>query len=59
MLKNIEIINENNTDIIYFPELSLTGYMIKDISFEIYDKCVKAIEIIRKTFNSSKLFQEY
>jgi len=32
--KHIERINESNADIVCFPELSLTGYMIKDIAFE-------------------------
>jgi len=53
--KHVERINESNADIICFPELSLTGYMIKDISFEIYDKCLKAIENIRKNIKKDQL----
>jgi predicted amidohydrolase len=53
--KHIERIKESNADIICFPELSLTGYMIKDISFEIYDKCLKAIENIKRKIKKDQL----
>lgn len=50
--KHISILNkleDRKVDLICFPELSLTGYMIKDLAYELSDACWnEAIRIARR-----------
>lgn len=47
-LEYVRRAKEKELDIIVFPELSLTGYLLRDLAYEISDKCFKAIEKIRE-----------
>lgn len=49
--KHLEYIDKAKSyevDILAFPELSLTGYLLRDIAYEISDKCLEALEEIKK-----------
>ncbi|BFI76324.1 nitrilase-related carbon-nitrogen hydrolase [Sulfurisphaera ohwakuensis] len=42
--KHQEIISSSSADCIIFPELSLTGYILRDLVYEVYNESEKAIE---------------
>ncbi|TRM96737.1 amidohydrolase, partial [Sulfolobus sp. E1] len=42
--KHIEIIETSTADCIVFPELSLTGYILKDLTYEVYKEAMKVTE---------------
>ncbi|BCU69279.1 nitrilase-related carbon-nitrogen hydrolase [Stygiolobus caldivivus] len=41
--KHIEIIQTSSADCIIFPELSLTGYVLRDLVFDVYKESEKAV----------------
>jgi len=41
--KHIEIIETSSADCVVFPELSLTGYVLRDLVFEVYKESEKAV----------------
>ena len=42
--KHLEIIQTSSADCIVFPELSLTGYVLRDLVYDVYKESEKAIE---------------
>ena len=42
--KHLEIIQSSTADCIVFPELSLTGYVLRDLVYEVYKEGEKAVE---------------
>jgi len=47
-LEYIDKARDLGVDILAFPELSLTGYLLRDLAYELSDKCLDALEEIRK-----------
>ena len=47
-LKYIERAKEMKVDILAFPELSLTGYLLKDLAYELSDRCLGALREIER-----------
>jgi predicted amidohydrolase len=43
-LKHREIVETSDADCVVFPELSLTGYVLKDLTFELFRYSEKAVE---------------
>jgi len=51
LAKHLEYINKARSlgiDIIAFPELSLTGYLLRDLAYELSDACLDALKEIEK-----------
>ncbi|MGC8582239.1 MAG: nitrilase-related carbon-nitrogen hydrolase [Thermoproteus sp.] len=44
LLKHKEIVETSDSDCVVFPELSLTGYVLKDLAFELFRHSEKAVE---------------
>lgn len=42
--KHIEIVETSSADCVVFPELSLTGYVLRDLVYELYRESQKAVE---------------
>lgn len=45
-LEYIGVAKEKGVELLVFPELSLTGYLLKDLAYEISDRAAKALERI-------------
>ncbi len=51
LTKHLEYIDKARSlgvDILAFPELSLTGYLLRDLAYELSDKCLKTLKEIEK-----------
>lgn len=44
LAKHREVVETSTSDCIVFPELSLTGYVLKDLTYEIYQASMRAVE---------------
>lgn len=44
--KHLEILTTSSADCVIFPELSLTGYVLRDLAFEVFRESEKAIQKI-------------
>ncbi|AEA11763.1 Amidohydrolase, putative [Thermoproteus uzoniensis 768-20] len=44
LIKHKEIVETSDSDCVVFPELSLTGYVLKDLAFELFRHSEKAVE---------------
>ena len=47
-IEMLEKIKDKSPDFVCFPELSLTGYMMKDVAYEVVPQCAKALSQIAK-----------
>ncbi|AOL17041.1 amidohydrolase [Sulfolobus sp. A20] len=54
--KHIEIIETSTADCIVFPELSLTGYILKDLTYEVYKEAMKVTEKIAEKVSKCAIF---
>ncbi|MCH4815878.1 MAG: nitrilase-related carbon-nitrogen hydrolase [Saccharolobus sp.] len=54
--KHLEIIETTTADCVIFPELSLTGYIIKDLTYEIYKDAEEATRKIAEKVNKCAVF---
>ena len=52
-LDYIDRAKENSVDILVFPELSLTGYMMRDLFLEVSEICLKAVKELER--NAGKM----
>jgi predicted amidohydrolase len=53
--KHLMVLDNNDSDFIVFPELSLTGYILKDLVFEVHKKAERAVEEISMSYNKSTI----
>ncbi|WP_338604038.1 nitrilase-related carbon-nitrogen hydrolase [Sulfolobus tengchongensis] len=54
--KHLKIIESSSADCVIFPELSLTGYIIKDLTYDIYKDAEKAVEKIAEKTKKCAIF---
>jgi len=47
-IRYIEMARKEGADLVVFPELSLTGYLMKDVAYEVPKRCRKALEEIKE-----------
>ncbi|BDB99165.1 nitrilase-related carbon-nitrogen hydrolase [Saccharolobus caldissimus] len=54
--KHLEIIESSSADCVVFPELSLTGYILKDLTYEVYKDAEKATEKLAERVKKCAIF---
>jgi len=47
-LEYIDRAKAHEVDVLAFPELSLTGYLLRDLAYEVSDKCLEALDEVKK-----------